>query len=389
MQVFDSHRLMYRNARLRAFSKANPTIPLEFQENDGTNIGEIVYTNANGYLCRSSDMQIILGLKLPESAIIQVSLDGGTSWPIGWILDDEGSVLHDDDIGTLTYIDENGDPQAWDPLDGDVVLPAYALKSEIVEWHETTIFVDDDTCYVKPDQWTKTIHFGSTATADTINIDLVAARNAQVIAINGESVARRYIIETGSKTWDSKVDYDVEKIPAGYSLLIQMTKHNSDKLFAVAVIPTFSVPTITTMISNAIAAEVPPKWQRLIFTQTDGNYSENQYISPTVPTDINSDLIILQFQSVSSLCEDVTLKIANPSFNGNFHVLVWSSRTFTAAASNLYLQIGTAARVFLGTLPSGEANVTKYLEIVSYKRGLNDYNATIVNNYTVTDQAAV
>ena len=51
INIFDTHRLLYRNAQLRAFKKDAPTVPLSFKNYDGEDIGNIVYTNENGYLC--------------------------------------------------------------------------------------------------------------------------------------------------------------------------------------------------------------------------------------------------------------------------------------------------------------------------------------------------
>ena len=88
MQVFDTHRLLYKNAQIRAYSLATPTTPISFKDDTDTDIGNIVYTNENGYICRSSDMQTVKCLKLSESAIVQVSLDGGNNWPIEWVIED-------------------------------------------------------------------------------------------------------------------------------------------------------------------------------------------------------------------------------------------------------------------------------------------------------------
>ena len=162
INIFDTHRLLYKNAQLRAFKKDTPTVQQSFKNYDGADIGNIVYTNENGYLCYGSNMQTVTELLVAEAAIVQVSLDGGSSWPIEWIVSSEtAQTITEDDVGTLTFYDENGQQQVWDPLAGDAELPDYVRRNEFdpdTRWQETMLRYEDDATCLVATKWTSVVY---------------------------------------------------------------------------------------------------------------------------------------------------------------------------------------------------------------------------------------
>lgn len=138
IQVFDPHRTMYRNAKLRAFSNASKTTRIKFFDmtnvEDATqydDIGLEVWTNENGFLIRSSNQQKVSCLAVEEDAIIEVSLDNGTSWPIQWILHaSEGFDPSDLRVKKLRYYNGANNIITGDLNDSPIQLPDYLLRSE-------------------------------------------------------------------------------------------------------------------------------------------------------------------------------------------------------------------------------------------------------------------
>lgn len=188
-QIFDTHRLSYKNARLRAFKLDNKTERLHWfniteTNTNGDDIGVIVYTNENGYICYGQNRQRVTGLAVAESAIIQVSLDGGINWPIEWVLK-LGQSISRDDVGKLYYSDGS---IAFDPLSGNTALPDFALRSEISQgfWAEEQIDAEDDSTNIVVSKWTSVINLY--ANEDTArSLDLSAARYGQKIIVRNAS----------------------------------------------------------------------------------------------------------------------------------------------------------------------------------------------------------
>jgi hypothetical protein len=136
IQVFDPHRTMYRNAKLRAFADESKTTRIKFfdmtdveDEERYDEIGLEVNTDQNGYLMRSGGQQKVSCLAVEKDAIIEVSLDGGTSWPIQWVLHagDPGARMT---IKDLFFFNGEGNEQSGNLSDTTIHLPDYLLRSE-------------------------------------------------------------------------------------------------------------------------------------------------------------------------------------------------------------------------------------------------------------------
>lgn len=163
-QVLDTHRLMYRNARLRAISLSDGTTPIQFlnvtDEDVATEIGNIVYTDSNGYVFYGTNQRRVSCLAVPESAIIQVDLHNNNNWnDIEWIVrvDDGSQFVRVDDIGKV--LDKDGN-LLWNPLTGDWQFPDVMLRDEFVEgeWAEGEMTVTAETPkQLNIDKWTHTI----------------------------------------------------------------------------------------------------------------------------------------------------------------------------------------------------------------------------------------
>lgn len=170
IQVFDTHRLPYRNAVIRAFKlkSDNLTEPAEFynftdyvKDKDDVSkyaIGTEVYTNASGYICYGTDRQQVSCLGVNESVVVRVSLDGGLSWKIGWTLHGGDDTLTTDDFGRLLYADGT---VCFDPLRlGDTTLRDFVTTDAIDpnnRWEEDTILLNDYLDSVTLTDWTRII----------------------------------------------------------------------------------------------------------------------------------------------------------------------------------------------------------------------------------------
>lgn len=182
IQVFDTHRLPYRNAVIRAFklNSDNVTEPAEFynftdyiknnRDISKYAIGTEVYTNASGYICYGTNRQTVSCLGVNESVVVKVSLDGGLSWKIGWTLHGGDDTLTADDLGRLVYADGT---VCFDPLQpGDTALRDFVSADDIDpnnRWEEDTIRVNSDS--VTLTDWTRVIVLPFSYVPETLNVN--------------------------------------------------------------------------------------------------------------------------------------------------------------------------------------------------------------------------
>lgn len=162
--VVDTHRLMYRNARIRAFDLSDRTTAIPFynvtdQILPAEDIGYEVRTDAAGYVYYGVNAQPVQCLAVAKSAIIQVDLTGSGAWDIEWVLhmENESDFVKVNDIHKVFYADGS---LAWDPLIQDWQLPDFALKSDIGrgEWAEGEMIVSEETPKdLNIDKWTHVV----------------------------------------------------------------------------------------------------------------------------------------------------------------------------------------------------------------------------------------
>ena len=201
IQVFDTHRTMYRNAKLRAFSDESKTTRLNFFDmtdvDDSTvynNIGNEVWTNENGYYVRSSDQQKVNCLAVEQDAIIEVSLDGGTNWPVQWILHAGDSGANGFRVKKLKYYNGENNLVTGDLNDSEITLPDYLLRSEATfdnVWSEEEVVVTDGSTTswtnVAVTNWTHVITFRQIAVSGAKFVIEATLRAGQTILVNNAS----------------------------------------------------------------------------------------------------------------------------------------------------------------------------------------------------------
>ena len=191
--VVDTHRLMYRNARIRAFDLSDRTTAVPFynitdQILPDEDIGYEVHTDAAGYIYYGTGSQPVQCLAVKSSAIIQVDINGNNAWDIEWIV--RGETTDDyvkvTDIHKAYYADGT---LAWDPLDDNWQIPDWALKSEIGrgEWAEGEMIVTESTPYdLNIDKWTHIVSVRN-GHAKTYRILYTKGRYGQTVTINNIS----------------------------------------------------------------------------------------------------------------------------------------------------------------------------------------------------------
>ena len=220
IQVFDTHCMGYRNAKLRAFALADNTRRLDFYNfaniniSDADNCGNEIETDEAGYLFYGGGQHRILCLGLQEAAIIEVSLDGGTTWQIQWIIHEPAGNGNSTEPATLSWRNANGIIETYSPNGNNKALPEFLLKREYQagKWAEEELIVsrDDNTLQVAP--WTKTILI-SQAAPDTITLT-TKPRAGQLILVNAcRSTCLLY-------TDDVETDRPVGNIEAGHMYLL-------------------------------------------------------------------------------------------------------------------------------------------------------------------------
>lgn len=194
-QIYDSHRLMYKNAQIRAFDLSNRTTPLNFynvtqERPEGVDVGTMLYTNENGYLCYGTNRQGVVCATVKKSAIIQVSLDGGTSWRIEWVSKVDDKVIHTNEITKLFYADGT---LAFDPISGNATLRDFVQRSELADgqWVEEQLQITENSTQTNPfyvSVWTSTIVLQAGGPVSEVWLNVADMRYGQKINIyNGHS----------------------------------------------------------------------------------------------------------------------------------------------------------------------------------------------------------
>ena len=134
--VVDTHRFMYRNCVLQAFSLSAPTQPIPFVEIDaeGTEneipVGTSVWTNEAGYVFYGEGTQIVGALAVSESAIIKVMQGTPLTQRAQFIVKvnaDDSQPVTPEQVGTI-YSHDGG--WSWNPLEGNGRLPDFIVRGE-------------------------------------------------------------------------------------------------------------------------------------------------------------------------------------------------------------------------------------------------------------------
>lgn len=193
INVLDTHRLLYRNATITALDLADKTTPVKFYNitdvDVAADIGYTVYTNDAGYICYGSNRELVSSLGLGGSAIVRVSLNGGQSWPIAWIVRNTEDGVTAEDVKYKIY-DQQGNV-LYDPLSRNYVMPDYLLRSEYSNgiWKEESISVEATEVSIALSEWTTAIRVPSNVTANSIALT-GQLRAGQKVLVANEGKAR-------------------------------------------------------------------------------------------------------------------------------------------------------------------------------------------------------
>lgn len=166
--VIDTHRFMYRNCVLQAFSLSAPTQAIPFVEIDAEGaeneipVGTSVWTNEAGYVFYGEGTQIVGSLAVPESAIIRVMQGTPLTQRAQFIVKvnaDDSLPVTPEQVGTIYSYDGGW---SWNPLGGDGRLPDFIVRGEFSPgtWAEGELVVDELTPTQIPiDKWTNSVIF--------------------------------------------------------------------------------------------------------------------------------------------------------------------------------------------------------------------------------------
>jgi hypothetical protein len=252
----------------------------------------------------------------------------------------------------------------YNPLDNNKELPEYAFKSDFVqgEWGEEQQYASDNEAITLSD-WTHYIVLGSGASDITINGKL---RDGQYVLIR--ALVNCAIHFRGH---DFSIAAGHTYILFYVNTLIDITHTTDDHIVSVI---------------NDIARK-PVTYS---FIQNNDNFQADQICTPANTTATpDGDSATLVFQSTSSSSAIITLKIPNPSALGDRGLLIMMSRTDTSAGSPIYLQVGNATRVQIGSWTVGVSEHKVYARLSTYlSLGNVKTNAITMGNNVLDIQAA-
>lgn len=142
INIHDSGRLLYKNAKIRAWNFATPTLGVPFFDADGVNLGFTLNTNALGYVIYGVNQQRANGYFVEDKSILEVSLDNGVSWGIQWTVDAAGVSA-----GAGRYLTKDG-VEVWNANATNDYTPSYDHLTDtpvLKTWKETeyTIYVQN------------------------------------------------------------------------------------------------------------------------------------------------------------------------------------------------------------------------------------------------------
>lgn len=373
IQVFDTHRLLYKNAVLKAYSLANPTTQIHFYGYDDGDLGLEVQTNENGYICGGSGMEILQSLGVDEAAIIKVSLDGGTSWPIEWVLDNEtANMLTPRDIGTLGYYDADGVRQTWDPTAGDAELPNYGQDGSTT-WDEKNMTIDGSECQYAIDIWTKNIVIKTTYENNAVMLNCNSSRAGQQFVIyNKQATKNRVVLGFVNGPQPIEIPADMAAIVGIYSYTID----DEERFYAEFVIVNTSTLT-EAVVKSLIADENGPSR-----TQTNGysgTIAENdQVINCTNEPDTGIYFVTLE-ATVAGL-KDVTINVPNPAHLGTCQIVLDMDYADYHSAANNSIKIAIGTDTPLEVHKAEDTNRYQIVvTLVTWNDGTIPYHHKIIN----------
>lgn len=355
VNVFDTHRLLYRNAVLRAYDAANPTTRIDFFNGD-VNIGNEVYTNENGYLFyEAGGRQPIENLNVNGSAIIKVSLDGGHNFDITWqFIDNTAQTVAPADIHDMTYRGSDGARATWNITQADCDLPDYLLKSEYETgiWGEQELAVADG--IITPGLWTHVITILSEAPASII-IDTMRLRAGQIITIRSRRNCTLNI-RTGSGPYEefaASIDhtyllinrYSAEQTIAGLTF-IDITPHTDAEVRALA------------------RTAVPIRTQKSIFIrQTESNQQFD--LTSEFDNGITESPVYI-FHSADSNYGGMSIMLPSASFVGTAEIVLDLNYDDITVGPTVNVQAYNSNIINI-TVPSSPGQYVYHLKLVAWQ----------------------
>ena len=94
IQISDTHRLVYRNATLKAYLYSNQSTRINFYDPDGESLGDTLQTNDKGFICAGTGTDVLQGYFVQNKALIVCTLSDGTT--VQWVTgEDISGVVND------------------------------------------------------------------------------------------------------------------------------------------------------------------------------------------------------------------------------------------------------------------------------------------------------
>lgn len=335
--ALDTHRMLYRNAVLRAYDAANPTTRVNFFNGD-VDIGDEVYTNENGYLFyESGGRQPIECLNVVSDTIIKVSVDGGHNFDITWQVEDKAAGFVDEtDIHNMTYRGSDGTRKTWQVLQADCDLPDYLLKSEYQTgiWGEQEMAVDGG--IIAPEIWTHVITILSTAPASLV-VDAVRLRAGQVITIRSR---RDCTLDVRTGTGPS----ETLAVSNGHTYLLINTYATENTTAGLALIDITNNPITTADITNLAKTAVPVRAQKSVLLEQQAT---NEVIAVSSIGALHNSPFYIYLESNGNY-GDCTVELPQADFVGELQIVLdMNASVLQISDSKVTLTVGTSSVVIV------------------------------------------
>lgn len=299
----DTHRLMYRNARIRALDLSDRTSQIDFYniteaDPDGDNIGKIVYTDPNGYLFYGNNTQSVSCLAVKQSAIIQVDLHDTDAWNIEWIVE----VDADSQYVTIAQIGKVYDSDGnllWNPVGNNWQIPDWVRRDEIAqgEWAEGELVLKNDTDSLVINKWTHSIIVRKKAPM-SLTFEEGSGRYGQVITIINTDISGSEHEFTDGSSGDT--------VTIGYNQMCFAIHSGSRWLFSPVITRAFGNKQLEVSYRSASVSD--PSIGTLLFF-ISGDIEGDITITDTVNTSQWMNILVIYNGSVTPAAGSKTLNI--------------------------------------------------------------------------------
>lgn len=193
VNLVDTHRLPYRNAKIRAWDSAKVS-RVNFFDADDTDLGDELATNAVGMICNAGGTVGTNGYFVKQKSVIQISLDNGVHWPIEYVVGPQGDgadTVNDGKVFSKTGAEvfsansPNNYTLNYDDLANAPQIGVWCEKEQFVIVESSDTRPSEGANIVELDKFAGTVIMSNNVFPEGVHIEprAVAARYGQRVAV--------------------------------------------------------------------------------------------------------------------------------------------------------------------------------------------------------------